>query len=80
MEQDKITGVYIAVSSDPVLIHRVINVSRGMVHTLTNKMLNLLRKTWKGRLEGMIMSCFELEVFDCIRNPEVEALFTHFYK
>jgi len=77
LEQCEVERFFTAVRSDPVLIHRFIDVPIGVVHDLADKMLDLLRTPWKEGLEGMIMPFFELEVLDYIREPEVDALFTH---
>jgi len=78
MEQDDVVGFFTAVRSDPVLIHGFINVPIGLVHHLANKMLDLPRTPCKERLKKMILAFFELPVLDCIREPEVDAMFTHF--
>jgi len=78
LEQDDIKGFFTAVRSDPILIHRFINVPIDIVHHLANKMLDLLRTPWKEGLERMIMSFFEMSILDRIREREVDALFTHF--
>jgi len=58
LEQHEITGFYVAIRSDPVLIHRFVSVPIGMVQTLASRMLDLLRTTWKERHEEVIMPFF----------------------
>jgi len=78
MLQDEIKGFYDAIRADPVLIHRFLAVPIDKVHTLADKILDLLITPWKEGLSEMIMPFFEWEMMDDILEPEVDALFTHF--
>jgi len=78
MEQDEIKGFYEAIRSDPVLIHRFLTVPKSTVHTLADKILDLLITRWKEGLDEMIMPFFEQEIMDNILEAEVDAIFTHF--
>jgi len=55
LEKDEIIGFDVAIRSDPVLIHRFVNVPICKVQTLANSMLDLQRTTWMEGLKEMIM-------------------------
>jgi len=78
MGQEEVKSFYEAVRSDPVLINRFLTVSIGTVHTVADKIFDLLSTTWKQERNEMIMPFFELEIMANIRELEVDALFTHF--
>ena len=59
MPQEEIKGFYDAIRADPVLIHRFLTVPIDTVHTLADKILDLLITPWKEGLSEMIMPFFE---------------------
>jgi len=69
-----------AILSDPVLIHRFKEVQQSVILTIANRMLDLLRVSWKEGLEELIEPFFQQRVLEKVKEAEVDALFTHFLK
>jgi len=78
MLQNEIKDFYEAIRSDPVLINRFLTVPIGKVHTLADKIFDLLITPWKEGLNEMLMPFFEWEMMCSITESEVDALFNHF--
>jgi len=54
MVHEEIKAFYEAIHSDPALIHRFSKVPMDTVHTLADKIFDLLSTTWKEGLDEII--------------------------
>jgi len=80
LAKNEIVDFHVAILSDPVLIHRFKEVKRSVILDIANKMLDLLRLSWNEGLEELIEPFFQQQVFEKVKETEVDALFTHFLK
>jgi len=80
LETKDILNFHMAILSDPVLTHRFKEVKQSVILSIANKMLDLLRLSWKEGLEELIEPFFQQQVLDRVKEAEVDALFTHFLK